>query len=110
MQELQGAEKIRANGDVVIENLGRWDWSLFIRDSFVAAVKPIPHEGQIWYSTNQEWPTDSHSRSEHGLTVHEVVSRYKDESDTDTAWGQLYTRTMDALEHHADGKPKEESE
>ncbi len=84
---------------VVIEDHGTWNWTLIVRDGEVLAVKAIPHEGQLIYSTEDK-PNRAHKNSEFQLDVSEVVRRYVKKSRTHSAKDQLYAIAMDLVHDH----------
>jgi len=81
---------------VVIEDHGTWEWTLLVRDGEVLAVKSVPYEGQLIYST-EDRPNRAHKNSEFQLGVSEVVRRYVHESDTDRDEGELIDRVQVVL-------------
>ena len=84
--------------DLVIEDLGEWDWSLVVTpDADVAARKPIKHDGVLTFST-EDRPTSSRARSQTRLTVEAVIERYVSHAATKTPKIQLLEDVVAALE------------
>jgi len=87
-----------SEGDRVIESHGEWDWSLVVtRDGIVAAQKPIKHDGVLTFST-EDRPSKPRARSQHRLTVDEVIEQYVTRSNTDRPAVELLDDVVAALE------------
>jgi len=85
---------------VVIEDHGTWEWTLLVRDGELLAVRSIPYEGQLIYSTEDK-PNRAHKNSKFQLAVSEVVRRYVRKSDTHSAKDQLCAIAMDLVSDHS---------
>jgi len=72
------------------------DWSLFVEDGDVVAIKTIPYDGALRYST-EDRPNRADKRSEYQLDERTVVRRYVEESTTDTSFGDLIDDVQKAL-------------
>lgn len=72
------------------------DWSLLVDRGDVVAVRTVPYEGQVIYST-EDRPNRADRTSEHQLDAREVVRRFVDEGDTDRAFGDLIDDVQVAL-------------
>lgn len=73
--------------EVIVEGDDMGSWSLLVDRGDVLAVKTIPHNGQLYYST-EEKPGKARN-SEFGLDAREVVSRFVQVSDCDREFGDL---------------------
>ena len=72
------------------------DWSLLVDRGEVLAVRTVPYDGQLYYST-EDRPNRADKNSEYRLDARDVVQRYVTESDTDAAFGELIDRVQAAL-------------
>lgn len=86
--------------DTVIEDRGKWEWSLVVSGDDVIARLPVAYDGATIYST-QERQNSPHKASEYGLDARDVVRRYVDESDTDRTFDELIDEVQTALLTHA---------
>lgn len=81
----------------VIDNCGRWDWSLRVTDDGdVVARRPVKFDGATVYSTEQ-LPNSLRKASLYQLDAREVVERYVHESETERSVGDLLDRVQVAL-------------
>jgi hypothetical protein len=81
----------------VIDNCGRWDWSLRVTDDGdVVARRPVKFDGATVFSTEQR-PNSLRKASLYQLDAREVVKRYAHESETDRSVGDLLDRVQVAL-------------
>jgi hypothetical protein len=73
----------------VIEDLGRWDWSLVVTgDGDVVARQPIKHDGVLVLSTASR-PTSPRKTSQFGLNPERVVQQYAERSNTNRTLQEL---------------------
>jgi len=75
---------------------GAGDWSLLVRGDDVMAVRTVPHDGQLYYSTERRRNRADKS-SEFQLDVDEVVERYAERSGTETPIPELLEDVERAL-------------
>ena len=90
----------------VIEDCGRFDWSLAVHPETgdVVASRHLPGETSTWYST-EDHPTRVRDRSRYGLEPVAVIQHYVSESQTESSVGALRVRVWDALEATASEVP-----
>lgn len=82
--------------DTVIEDLGKWDWSLVVTvNNEVVARQPIPHDGVLTFSTKDR-PTSSRANSQHRMAETRVVEQYATRSDTDREYDELLRAVREA--------------
>jgi len=72
------------------------DWALLVDGDVVFAVRQIPHNGQVYYST-EDRPTRADKTSTYGLDAREVVRRYVRGSNTDRSFGEFVDDVQVAL-------------
>lgn len=73
---------------VIVDGGDAGSWSLLVDRGDVLAVKIIPHNGQLYYSTEDK-PNRLGKDSEFGLKAREVVRRFVDVSDCERPFGDL---------------------
>ena len=59
------------------------EWSLLVKGDDILAVRQIPHDGQVYLST-EDRPNRAGKQSEYQLDVEEVLERYAARSATET--------------------------
>lgn len=64
------------------------DWSLLVEDGDVIAIKTVPHDGALRYST-EDRPNRADKNSEYQLNARTVIRRYVQESSTRATFGEL---------------------
>jgi len=72
------------------------DWSLLVDRGNVLAVRTVPYDGQLYYST-EDRPNRADKNSEFGLSAREVVRRYVKIAETDRVFGDLVDDVQVAL-------------
>lgn len=72
------------------------DWSLLVDRGEILAVRTVPYDGQLIYST-EDRPNRADKNSEYGLDARAVVRRYVEESDTERAFEALIDRVQITL-------------
>lgn len=72
------------------------DWSLFVEDGDVVAIKTIPYDGALRYST-EDCPNRGDKNSEYRLDTRTVIEWYVQESATESAFGDLVDDVQLAL-------------
>jgi hypothetical protein len=79
------------------------DTSLHVHDDGIVELrKPIPHDGVLRYTTDDDPTlTSSRKRSEGGLSINEVCRRYAERSGTD--FQVAAAAVLDALETNNGG-------
>jgi len=85
-----------------IENLGKRDWALYVKDGNLVAGKMIPYDGVLIYTTEQRSYVSYRKNSQYNLSPSEVVNKYVQKSDTESMKDQLYADAMEALEEVAE--------
>jgi hypothetical protein len=82
--------------EYIVEGEDLGDWSLLVQGDDVVAVRTVPHDGQLYYSTEDK-PNRAHKNSEFQLDAREVVRRFAAKSDTDRGFGELIDDVQVAL-------------
>jgi hypothetical protein len=84
---------------LLIEDAGDDDYTLLVTDAgAVEARKPVPHDGVRRYTTaSRDLPTGKRTRSQFGLAVDDVITRYIDRSSTPTPRETLASDIEQAL-------------
>lgn len=72
------------------------DWSLLVEDGTVMAIKTIPHDGALRYST-EDRPNRTDKNSVYQLDARDVVRRYVEKSGTSASFGDLIDKVQLAL-------------
>lgn len=85
---------------IVIEDNGKWGWSLVVEEWVVSASKLIPYDGSICYSTKDRRGSRSSRRrgSQFQLSVEQVVDCYRKYSETELSKQELRARVREARE------------
>lgn len=83
----------------VIEDAGDDDYTLLVTDAGeIEARKRIPYDGVRYYTTaTRALPSGRRTRSEYGLTVTDVLVRYRRNADTTSSMAELKTAIEDEL-------------
>lgn len=90
---------------IVIEDLGKWSWSLTVDADGVHARQPIAYDGVLVYSTEDRSVSDR-ANSEYGLSSKQVVNRYVSNSDTEMDTIEAMRAVNEAVEQR-DHEPVE---
>ncbi|ERJ05104.1 hypothetical protein HLRTI_002903 [Halorhabdus tiamatea SARL4B] len=84
-----------------IEQRGLWSLKVNPEKEIVLAIREVPFEGQIFFSTEYQ-PNDPKKRSEFRLSESEVVKRYVAKAKTDLEQRELLASVHWALEEPDD--------